>query len=248
MSEEIKSYDEYSDMRKRFYASKGVKKYNAFLANRIAFYVFDENYRDLKKCVDEHYRLSMHGPLWSIDRREELHEHITETTRQLHNFLSAAKTLIDNTRYFVKNTFGVESNAYQEYQQMVNQFFSGSSICGFTTDLRNNLTHVCAPFLSSVMGGSKATGRDLFTMKLMIKKCSESWTWNALAKKYAESKNGEIDLELFAKEYWEVVRSFYGLLTSRVESWGGDDWAAMSTMWDKLAAFERREDQGKTAH
>lgn len=74
MSDEIKSYQEYRDLREKYFASKGVQQHNAFLANKVAFYVFDENYRDLRKCIEEHFQLSMYGQLWSVDK-----EHLGST-------------------------------------------------------------------------------------------------------------------------------------------------------------------------
>jgi hypothetical protein len=247
MAGEIKSHQEYRALRGKYFASKGVQQYNAFLANNVAYYVFDENYRELKKCIEEHFQLSMHGQLWRVDKREELHEHITEATRRLHNFLSAAKTLVDNTRYFVKNTFGTQSRALIEYQIMVKEVFHNVPICCFTQELRNNLTHVCVPFVSSVMGGSKATGRDLFTLQLRSKKFSKSWRWSTPAQQYIDSVNGDIDLELFAKEYWDIVRNFYRIFSHQIKSWAGVDWEEMLAMHHKLVAYETERELRRSA-
>ena len=243
MDEKLLTHEEYRRLRERFFASKGVQQYNAFLSNRLAHYTFETNYHDIKDLIQSHFTRRVNGQLGDWNNKEPLHTFLMEVTRLLHNYLAAAKSLVDNTRYFVKNTFGESSTPHREYESEVKRRFGNSPVSKFTLDLRRNMTHVCMPFISSVMGGSKATGRDLFTIKLNIQKIVPSWSWCAGARHYIDAQNGEIDLELYVIEYRGLVIQFSEWLSSQVPVWGNDEWNETMALQDKLIRYEENLDQ-----
>src|SRR5215204_3590730 len=62
-----------------------------------SYYIFKANYDELAESIWQ-IKLPSSLPLWGDDSVKEMEQFLNEVTRQLHNFVAAAKTLVDHTR------------------------------------------------------------------------------------------------------------------------------------------------------
>jgi hypothetical protein len=96
------------------------------------------------------------------------------------------------------------------------------------------------PFIASVMGGSKAVGREMFTLQLNFTKMGHPERWSAGAREYSNSCGGSIDLELYLGAYYQSVCDFYRWLAPKVEEWSREEWAKTAALQDRLVRYENR--------
>jgi hypothetical protein len=157
--------EQYWSLRDQFHASDGVKLYNHFLSTQLSYYTFEVNFRELHDFIKLHFRPKLKGGLGDWENKQPLHDYLTELTRRPHNCLPSAKSLVDHTRNFVKDSYPDHSVARKEFDAEISKRFTTNPVCKFTQDLRVFFTHIRMPFISSVTGGSKATGRDIYTLQ-----------------------------------------------------------------------------------
>jgi hypothetical protein len=237
MTEREQKFQRYLELQKDFYASEGVKLYNASLAQRSSCYTFQTNFTELYQHIKSHFELQSEHKLGDFRNEEPLHAFLYELTRRLHNFLASAKTLMDNTRAFVIHAYGKDSELFKEYVDAIRRSVDKSPVCRFTADLRNFFTHVGAPFVDSVMGGSEAQGRDRYTLRLNVAKMRQSRPWSSAAREYIEASSNEIDLELYVVDYYEKIIVFQDFLQVRVQYWSDEPWKRSLAIHDQVIAY-----------
>lgn len=105
------------------------------------FFVFERNYQDLKLTIStftnsEHTRL-----LFNAEESETILRHVV---RMLHNFVAAAKSLVDHTRSVIREGYrGTEF--YDEYNNQIKIRFSNNPLTAFIEGLRNYALHYSFP-------------------------------------------------------------------------------------------------------
>lgn len=236
MNDIQKKIERYSDLQHQFYASEGVKLYNASLAQRAACYTFQINFNELYAFVKLHFDLESEGRLGDFNHREPLHKYLIELTRRFHNFLTSATTLMENTKSFVIHYYGRQSAIYKEYQAEVRSV-EANPVCQFTADLRNFFTHVEAPFIDSVMGGCEATGRDQYTLRLNTEKVCQSRKWTDGAQQYIKARKNDVDLELYIVEYYQAIVAFQEWLQEKAQLWGKPEWDRSLAIYDEVMSY-----------
>jgi hypothetical protein len=237
MSERERKFRRYQELQDEFYASEGVKLYNASLAQRSTCYTFQINCNELYQHIKLHFELESEHKLGDFDNREPLNRFLIELTRRLHNFLAAAKTLMDNTRSFVVHAYGEDSKFYKEYREALLRTIDKSPVRKFTADLRNYFTHVGAPFIHSGMSGSEAKGRDRYTLRLNTEKMRRSREWSRGAREYIEANSNNIDLELYVLDYYQKIVAFQDFLQVRVQYWSREPWERSLAIHDEVMTY-----------
>lgn len=237
ISENERKFRKYQELRRQFYASEGLKLYNASLAQRSACYAFQMNFKELLDHIKLHFELQSEHKLGDFRNDKPLHQFLIELSRRLHNFLCSATTLMDNTRSFVVRAYGRKSQLYKEYRDGFERTIAKRPICYFTDDLRNFFTHVGAPFVTSVMGGSQARGRDSYTLQLDTEKMSQSRPWQPEAREYIEASSNCIDLKLYAIDYYSKIIAFQDFLQTRVQYWSREPWERSLAIQDEVMSY-----------
>jgi hypothetical protein len=237
MTENERKFRRYQELQKEFYASEGVKLYNASLAQRSACYTFQINFSALHQHIKLHFELESEHKLGDFNNREPLHQFLIELTRRLHNFLASATTLMDNTRSFVIHAYGKRSELYREYREAFLRTIDKSPVCKFTADLRNFFTHVGAPFIDSVMGGSAAKGRDRYTLRLNTEKMRQSRPWSSGGRQYIGANSNDIDLEIYVLDYYQKIVAFQDFLQVRVQYWSREAWERSLAIHDEVISY-----------
>lgn len=246
MNENHRKLERYWTLQKEFYASEGVKIYNAFSSSRITFYTFQTNFEELDTLIRLHFKLRSERKLGDFNDRQPLNDFLFELTRRLHNFAFSAKSLVDHTRHFITQSYP-KAEIQAEYNSQVAKFFIDGGIADFTSGLRNFFGHVTAPFILSVLGGSESVGRARFTLQLNVEQMQRTpgfRGWSQRAEKYIRAHEayvelGHVDLGIYAVDYYESVIRFYSWLDERNQEWSKDEWEKSLAIHDEVIAYQK---------
>jgi hypothetical protein len=125
-----------------------------------------------------------------------------EVSRQLHNFLAAAMTIVDHTRVLMNEHY-TETDIYKEFRARTANEFTNNSLTRFIQDLRNYTIHRGLP-LPSEVGGPPETKR----MRLHVPTLLEWGGWKSEAKSYLAASGEYIELLPLVVSYTKLIRQF----------------------------------------
>lgn len=179
---------------------------------------------EAKKVQDPDYGI----PLMALANREAGNQAHRELSRHLHNFVSAAKTLVDHTRVFVEEHYA-NTNVMKAYQKSVETTFLNDGNAKFVHDLRNYMLHKGPPKTSMYFSytnhkkddhiqGEAETGIRFETKTLL------EWSkWTAPAKKYIENSGKHISVHDCTESYLVTVTNFHDQLEALLYDYHADD-------------------------
>ena len=143
------------------------------------FYVYEANWRDLRSHVDKLQDPRFSLLLHSVDHPVRMDDYVLEFSRLLHNFLSAAQTLVEHTQRAVENLYSGDPFE-NEFKQKREQILLDSGIRQFVARLRNMVLHRHSPALTVTRGFDSATS----DIALPVEKLRESYKWDRLSLKF----------------------------------------------------------------
>lgn len=180
-----------------------------FISSRIkTWYIFERNFQDLCIACDEFtnpkntfesgsIRLTM-----SFDANLEKQE----IERKFHNFLAAAKTLVDHTRLLM-NEYGIYDTE-GDFKSKV-ELLESASVVKFCHDLRNYFLHIENPIDNLLLAGTWSEAENHILYKGYVRVSKKSLLlykkWTTESKKYIEIAGDEIELKCLAEEYYNEV-------------------------------------------
>lgn len=177
--------------------------------------------------------------LWRGDNREELDKFMNEVARLFHNFLAAAKTLVDHTRV-LKNEMYEGQDFEKIYQKKLESDLSSSPVVRFVQDFRNYVLHKQLPITSavfSISGGEDGTIKDFdSTIKLDVNRLREWKKWMSQSQIYLDALEDKAKIKDVAEQYEAAIRSFY--------HWFGDQQKKLHlTEFEELSRLEAQYSQ-----
>lgn len=217
----------------------------------VNFYVFDRNYKELRKFLEAVKKQENMLNLWDLRNRHKLDIAISEILRLLHNFLASAKSLIDQTRVVIRDWYR-ETDFINEYKAQINSRFVNNSLSGFIEDLRNFSLHYSLPITHAVLSvqitdPKTGQGEANFSFKL-IKSALLIWKgWTEKGKTFLSASNDEIDIEVLSEEYHKQILDFHSWLVQRLQEIHKDDLLWLAQMRQKtinLMSDEEKKDRG----
>jgi hypothetical protein len=171
--------------------------------------VYEANWRDLRSHVDKlqdpRFSLSLH----SIDHPARMDDYVLEFSRLLHNFLSAAQTLVEHTGRAVENLYS-DDPFENEFEQKREQILADSGIRHFVTRLRNMVLHRHFPTLTVTRGFDSATS----DIALPVEKLRKSYKWDELSLKFMGNAD-TIEIVALLDDYHSAVQELYDWLGAR---------------------------------
>ncbi|SES79893.1 hypothetical protein SAMN05421676_101481 [Salinibacillus kushneri] len=178
----------------------------------MSYRIFQVNQIELSKLLDE-YASNSDLALSLSSNREKLDDLFREITRLLHNFLAAAKTLVDHTRVFYNEEYkGTEFE--KDYNSKIKGNFIDIPISKFVQDLRNYILHKTLPIAGATLSFNMGAGIS-HSITLDAKSLKEWDKWTSKSKEYLESiPEDRIILKDVVDGYANQVTEFY--------SWFGD--------------------------
>lgn len=199
---------------------------------------------EAKKVQDPDFGI----PLMATDNREAGNQAHRELSRHLHNFLSAAKTLVDHTRVFIDEYYS-ESDLIEEHNENIKATFSNDANSKFVHDLRNYMLHKGPPRTSmffSFTNNTTTTKKQSEVetgIRFETKSLLEWSKWTAPAKRYIEDSGEYISIHDFTESYLNRVNTFHENLEARLYRYHADD---LKKLEELRRAYMHAEDVERT--
>lgn len=201
----------YLNLLKKYRELEGRLFLNKLEKFSLSIYVFDGNYKEFIEYLHSAIQISS----ISHPEKEEHDKIMTEITRLLHNFVASVQTLIDNTRVYYRKEYG-ENGLFPDYDEEIQKRFINNDLQSFVKDLRQHFQHYRIPLISFSMSITDNSGSNSNVRYFFSKKSIIDFDWKAKSKQYIEShSNGEVDIEKFSSEYYELTKSFYDWFIQR---------------------------------
>jgi hypothetical protein len=190
---------------------RGMPEYNLYinlqeLNNSI--YIFDRNFEELRKLLVFLTADERASELHWLENRDKLQALGMEVTRFLHNFVAAAKSLVDHTRRLYKKLYA-DNKKFPDYQNRVNKDFAHDPLSQFVQDLRRYFQHRKTPGLAFVSSLKSPTENLTRTIELPREEIEEFNDWSSLAKEYLNTIEGGVDILTVVTTYRNKVLKFY---------------------------------------
>ena len=179
-----------------------------------SYYVFRSNYNELKNALELFNRKEVRKEIRAIKNREKLDLFQDEVIRFFHNYLAAAKSLVDHTRIVTKELYG-SKEFFNEYNLRVKNTFGDSPLSHFVQDLRNYILHVGIPqmFAELAFDGSKETNSIFLDLPSL-----KTWDrWSPKGRDYLNSLKKKVNLYKVIVAYCSLVNDFYNWFLARQE-------------------------------
>ncbi|AVT82493.1 hypothetical protein [Rhodopseudomonas palustris] len=139
-----------------------------------------------------------------------------ELNRRFHNYLAAAKTLIDHTRAFVDDHYKTTDVA-ADYRRRVAEVFSENPICKFMQDIRNYTLHRELPISTMSLNFTPEHGIRTGVF-IVVEQLKEWGGWTALSRQFLNSQHGEINPGQIVDTYSLIVEDFHSWLEDRLDT------------------------------
>jgi hypothetical protein len=128
---------------------------------------------------------------------------LNEVTRQLHNFVAAAKTLVEHTRIIAREMYE-GTDLWKEYETEIACRFVKNPLIQFVHKLRDYILHRKLPLTSAKLI-SVLNASLLISVKEM-----RNWNgWTGLSREFIESANDEEKIEDIVNAYFDVIFAFH---------------------------------------
>ena len=215
-----------SHLDQAMYESKGMQYFNRRKIRAFTLNVFLGNLQDIQLACTEfddpqksmkYFRDPPDGPA--------LQAHM-EVMRHFHNFLAAAKSLIDHTRLFVEEYYST-TPIKQAYEQKVLADLAQDPLIRFVQDLRNFMLHRALPPGSIMLNARRLddTGRSEITTAVDLDRAGLlKWKgWTEPSRKYLNQSPDQINISEICTPYGQAVVAFYEWFDGKLRKHHQDD-------------------------
>lgn len=174
-----------------------------------SIYAFEVNFLELLKVGKFLCNPQASSPLTRLMHHDILGRCLQEVIRLLHNYVAAAKSLVDHTRR-CSRSIGGEGHPILDYQDRVDQFFSGDPLTHFVQDLRNYFLHYELADVAMTVSFSADGPTYTQVLTLSVETLARWDGWSAPARKYMEEAGETVDTVKAVELYRDRVREFCG--------------------------------------
>jgi hypothetical protein len=183
-----------------------------------ARYVFDRNYVDAIRIPDSIERNV--GFILEATRQQEATVH-REFVRRFHNYLAAAKTMVDHTRA-VHKRWGTDEFS-QRWTEMV-KLAAGQPVVKFVQEMRNAMHHSQLPQIDRIMTFEPIppgpnTVNPRLRLMVGVNALREMRDWSQVARKYIEqaADRDDVDMTVTVKEYHHVADGLHSWFVEEIK-------------------------------
>lgn len=202
-------HNQIFELREKIFSSEGWRIIDKIETLQLSYRIFKVNQMELSKLLDEYSSNSeLALNLSATENRGKLDNLFREITRLLHNFLAAAKTLVDHTRAFYQDEYK-GSEFETDYNKKIKEKFVDVPVSKFVQDLRNYILHKTLPIAGATLSFDRGDGIS-HSITLDAKSLNEWNKWTSKAKEYLESiEEDRIILSDVVEGYKTQVTEFY---------------------------------------
>ena len=141
---------------------------------------------------------------FDVRNRDQMEKYLLEIARQIHNFVAASKTVVDQNRRVIEKRY-TGDDFLPEYEAYITQELLGSGPIQFVHDLRNFILHRSIPPVTAVLDLNETSHRLILDVPQL-----QQWKgWCKVSKDYLANANKGVDLADTVNAYMEVVRHFH---------------------------------------
>lgn len=193
----------YSKLRKDIESSDGWGVYWKIMSLWASHRIFKVNEQELMRLLAKH--ADFHGslkPFGGTGDQDTWEVEYQECVRLLHNYVAAAKSLVDHTRNVARAV--LKAKGLDAYQSRVDTTFKDEPLSRFVQDLRNYVQHQANPVLMKTVEFQEMRSG----MQLSIKHI-QGWSgWSAKAFSFISSCKDKIYIHDIVIRYSALVDGF----------------------------------------
>lgn len=169
-------------------------------------YIFDKNYLDLATIVNFVTVDPRGNQLYQEENQDKLFAFGYEIVCKLHNYLTAAETLVCHSRT-LHTRLCKRRNLFPDYLDRIDKDFKKEPLAGFIQELRNYFLHDKSPDISfnTQFDGQWKTIRKV---SIPLKHLNEKKDWGSRSKEYLKSQTEDIDVLELSTAYKLKVTAF----------------------------------------
>ncbi|NRB22832.1 hypothetical protein [Shewanella sp.] len=204
--------------------------------------LFESNYKELMSVIDYMCDEKVGLELFAIVNRWKLYECQKHLGFKLHNYICAAKSLVDHSRVLYRRVYEKQSIKFDDYESEVKARFDNNSLSKFVEFLRTYAQHEKLPAISSGFSfDSQSDEGFIFTVSLDSSELLKSSSIKSLAKKYIREQDDGIDIKLVLSTYHKQVCDFYDWVKERQNEIHYEDLRALNKEYvkERKLAIER---------
>ena len=168
--------------------------------------LFNRNYRELRLFLAHMSDLREALEIVGTENGWLRHEATREVLFLLHNFLAAAKSLIDHARVLYEQ-FYQPKGLIAGYQKQIDNRFNKHPLSRFVQELRNQSLHVRLP--SVALEHRFEHGTLTIHVTLSRDELLPSTEWSKYAEQFLATAGPTIDIATMIRDYHEHVMAFY---------------------------------------
>jgi hypothetical protein len=213
---------------------------NRSFARSFSLNIFRRNAQELLAATHSVRDADQGLELMAQDNREAGQQAHREVNRFVHNFVTAARTIVEHTRNLVREHYA-DTTFQKDYKDMVGLTFASEPVAKFVQDLRNYMVHKGLPdsqmYLEFKSADKSAEGES--TLKTGVRYQAATlleWDgWTLPARTYIEAAGEYVYIHAFAEEYVEKVLKFHSWLDNALNQFHEDDLVKLSNLQAEYA-------------
>ena len=231
-----------ADLLRQITDSSGLAYLNRVHQRSFSLNVFRMNALDLIEAVQRVKDPDQGMALMTEKNREAGLQAHRELNRHVHNFVSAAFTLVDHTRVFMRGHYAGTA-LLAAYEEQVTAIFSESPVAQFVQGLRNYMLHRGMPNSSMFMefttnpGATDGSGKLESGVRYDTSSLLDWDRWNLVARTYLEQAGKHLDIQEFAQEYLTLINQFHGWLDATLAAHHQSDIQGLNQLQAQLQAI-----------
>jgi hypothetical protein len=196
---------------------------------RLGFSVglLERNHTELAVAIRHLTAPAVAHEMSGVDDRWHRQEAMREVVSLLHNYLAAAKSLVDHTRRVVRKPYQ-PSSLQEECDRQIKSRFLDDPLVQFLEDLREMAQHYRLPSIRHTTTIQNEGGRGRMEIRMQLTKddLSQYSGWCAKSRTYLANSGEGIDILALAEEYHSRVTAFHTWFRSQQDAAHGP-WHAM---------------------
>lgn len=230
-------HERYLELQSELEGNAGFQYLQRRKVHERSLKVFGGNFRQFAELVDLIQDPNYYLRQDPNKKSEELH---SEIIRLFHNYLAAAKSLIDHTRSYVEQ-WHASDEFNSKYQSEVKSSFIESNASRMILDLRNYLMHRGLP---------PSTIREIFhigtdkppeiKIAFRISSLSDWKGWTSKSKEFMKSSGTHFELKPLVAEHQNLVVHFYRWFASELDKIYRTELEEFENLKRKITEFEQR--------
>ncbi len=218
--------EKYYRVRDALNENPGYKYLNRIKLHERSVHIFGGNFSDLMRMLNFLEDPQNFHEVWGEDNRDRQALAHREVVRHFHNFLSAAQSLVEHTRSFMRKNHNGQP-IFISYSKQIEKNFSNDSLARFVQDLRNYFLHKGIPSSSMNLSiDTSGTKPPLSRVLLKVSTLKEWKEWKKESKEYLANFKDEILLRDVVEAYQKKVREFYLWFRHEMDEWHKDELAS----------------------